>query len=102
MPRPPTWKVGSTQHQTSCAVESRWRLTAAADARMARFDNATSFNDPVVPDVESQTCARNGGAAAYICSSRARSSDGRRGLSSRCVSSLSKSNMDRCREDEHE
>src|SRR5204863_858991 len=102
MPRPPTWKVGRTQHQTSRAVESRWRLTAAADARIARLDNATSFKEPVVPEVESQTCARNGGAAACICSSRARSSGGRRGLSSRWVSSLSKFNMDRCRNDENQ
>jgi hypothetical protein len=58
---------------------------------MARFDSATSFSAPVVPEVAIQRCAGKSGAARCSRSSRSRSAAGSRGLSSRCDAALSKS-----------
>src|SRR5947209_1612203 len=76
-PRPPTWKGGRTAAQTSRDVTASRSFTAAAEARIAFFDNATSLMSPVDPEVATKTCASS---FRTILSNRARSSDGIRGL----------------------
>src|SRR3954447_4974315 len=56
-PRPPTWKGGRAGAHTSRDVTSSRSVTAAAEARTARFDSATSLMSPDEPDVATKTWA---------------------------------------------